>query len=500
MFCVKTLYLFNYFEKQTLLCEKKSTFFSNITHIGQFVLHMFENYIKSIPPLLRRAYLILAITFTLFCVAAVVVYQGLERLLATTEMANKYSNFPVRLEEVISNLSAMEVSLRGYLLTKEDIHLQRFSAGKYRNDSLIVLLKGYNKAGVLTTEDLGHIQSIGLSIVSTQESTLRKYQAGQTVHILHGKFLLDSMRHLVGELRGDAVSDVHSTRSTQTRFIESQPFYLLLIILVVLSVFTITALFILKLLRNLALSEENLKQKVKEAKAYIAELDQYSFTLSHHLQEPLRKIKIFLDRFEVKNKAFFTEGGNLELWQRIKQMAAESQHYLSEFVNYSNLLKGDKSQSKDYISINHLLETIQQDLKIKIEQTQAHIAIDKNMAIVIGEKDYFHLLWFHLLYNALTHVDATRPLKIVISQNIKDPNWLHWSIQDNGLGIDSDHHTKIFEVFQKLGKKQETDGSGMGLALCKRIVENYGGHIKVESQLGEGSVFHVFLPKTVLGN
>jgi len=170
--------------------------------------------------------------------------------------------------------------------------------------------------------------------------------------------------------------------------------------------------------------------------------------------------------------------------------AARMQALIKDLLEYSRLdLHG---RTFDPVSCETALAAAIANLKVAIEENQATITQDP-LPEVLGDSVQLIQVFQNLLGNALKFRGAVPP-HIHVAVRDKEPDWL-FSVSDNGIGIDPKDFQRIFVIFQRLHTREEYPGTGMGLAICKRIVERHGGRMRVESKSGEGSAFFFTLPK-----
>ena len=248
-------------------------------------------------------------------------------------------------------------------------------------------------------------------------------------------------------------------------------------------------------------AEQELQQKNRELQQSNASLEEYAYVASHDLKEPLRKIATFSDRLMTTQRDRLGEDGKLYL-TKIIDSSRRMQTMVSDLLSVS-VLSGNK------VFQDHSLKTIFQEalqtLEYKIEEKQAQVGCDDLPdARIVGSQ--FRQLFQNLIGNSLkfaregvraeirvTH-KYLKPEDISGRRLAKAARYLQLDITDNGIGFDNQFSNKIFTIFQRLHGTTEYEGTGIGLAICKKIAENHGGIIEARGVLNKGSVFTVIIP------
>ena len=220
-----------------------------------------------------------------------------------------------------------------------------------------------------------------------------------------------------------------------------------------------------------------------------AELEQFAYVVSHDLQQPLGMISSYLELLdESVSDTLDTEAR--DYLDRVARGADRMQEMVDAVLGYARVdTRGNEFSTVDFTS---LLDMVVEELKEEIEATDATITHD-GLPTVVADGAQLHQLLHNLLTNAIKFV-GNHPPSIHISAVQDDSEW-KVSVHDNGIGMEPDTTERIFVMFQRLHTQDEYPGTGIGLAICKRIVERHGGRIWVESQPHRGSTFVFTLPK-----
>jgi two-component system CheB/CheR fusion protein len=234
----------------------------------------------------------------------------------------------------------------------------------------------------------------------------------------------------------------------------------------------------------------SLEKRARELAESNAELERFAYVASHDLQEPLRMVTSFLQLLEKRyknqldQKAHEYSGYAVDGAERMKRLILDLLEYSR--VNSSKL-------EKDDVDVNEVVEDLKITYKSILLETSGALNY-KPLPIVKGNKTQILQLFQNLVGNAFKYKSEVSP-EINISYEEDNLNYT-FSVSDNGIGIDPKFFTKIFIIFQRLHNREEYSGTGIGLAICKKIIDKHGGKIWVTSETGRGSTFYFTLPKS----
>ena len=227
------------------------------------------------------------------------------------------------------------------------------------------------------------------------------------------------------------------------------------------------------------------ERKLKESNE---RLEQFAYAASHDLQEPLRMISSYLQLTERRYADELDEDGR-EFIEFAVDGAERMREMIDGLLDYSRVeTEGDPFEPVD---LNTVLSNVRTDLQIQIEESDAVLTAE-SLPRVRGDRSQLQQLFLNLVGNAIEYCGDDPPRVHLSAEQIND-EW-RLSVRDEGIGIDPGDTDRIFEVFQRLHTQDEHAGTGIGLALCRRIVERHGGTIWVESEPGEGTTFSFTLP------
>ena len=250
--------------------------------------------------------------------------------------------------------------------------------------------------------------------------------------------------------------------------------------------------------KTLELEENN-----KELKYINTELESFNNIVSHDLQEPLRKIQMFISRLEEKEFDLLSQQGR-DYFSKVRVAANRMQTLLIDLVDYSRTVKGDKVFVET--DLNKIIAETLLDLSINVEEKNAVIQIG-NLPTIKAIPFQIKQLFINLVSNSLNYSQETQIPKISITSEIiteeeasenkiiNKEDYYKIVVADNGIGFKQEYAEKIFLLFKRLETDPKYSGTGLGLAICSRIVDNHNGFIWAKSQPNKGAKFSIFLPK-----
>lgn len=251
--------------------------------------------------------------------------------------------------------------------------------------------------------------------------------------------------------------------------------------------------------KELRIAQEKLKKSNDELSKKNRELEQFAYVASHDLQEPLRKIRNFTS---LAQRGMTTEEKEKLFFDKINSSAERMSNLIRDVLNFSRLT----TTVNEIIPINlgDLIKDILVDFEYSIQNKKAKFTIG-NLPQIMGIPVQINQLFYNLVSNSLKFNNG-EPSVVISSTTIAGTelkgievpdhtiSYHVISFADNGIGIDKRYADKIFTIFQRLHGQGEFEGTGIGLALCKKIIDNHNGAIAFESELGKGTTFYVYLP------
>ncbi|KAB2833262.1 MAG: HAMP domain-containing protein [Candidatus Brocadia sp.] len=249
-------------------------------------------------------------------------------------------------------------------------------------------------------------------------------------------------------------------------------------------------------------TEKALEEKTREIIRSNKDLEQFAYIVSHDLQEPLRKVLVFGDRLIMKHgKALNNEG--CDYIERMKNAAKRMQTLITDLLAYSRVTTHTRPFA--LIDLAKLIQAVIYDLEIQLERTGGRVILGE-LPVIHADAAQMRQLFQNLIGNALKYHRHEVPPVIEIqahclegmnedqTQASRDNGFCEITVTDNGIGFDEKYAEYIFGVFQRLHRRDQYEGTGVGLSLCRKIVERHGGRITATSAPGKGAKFTIVLP------
>lgn len=466
----------------------------------------------------------------LFVFVAVVVFFVVSTVLAyrSTKLMAENSRNVTNTLQIINLIKDLQVELyaaesgqRGYIITTDEQYLEPYY--KALNE-IEQLLNSLSLTEVGLSQDRRHFEHINryfLEKVDEMEKTIRLVKEDKRAEALRvtntdrGIALTRNIMALIDEILTDERTRLREDR-TEAR--KTQDFILLALLATNLLGFCL-ALLIYWVVFKSAVKVENLYQRIEqdnlalektvqertEALTQYAdelersnrELEDFAFVASHDLQEPLRKIRAFGDRLQTKFGPQLGEQG-LDYARRMHAASERMSVLIDDLLSFSRVTTRQKAFEQ--VDLNQLLDRVTDDLEFSIENVQAELIIE-NLPCIEADGSQLTQVFANLISNSLKfHSLTEKPVIRIgcsrICSNVDQCEWVRLTFADNGIGFDEQYRDRIFNLFQRLHGRDEYSGTGIGLALCRKIVERHGGTIEVQATLGKGATFIIDLPTT----
>jgi signal transduction histidine kinase len=416
------------------------------------------------------------------------------------------------LKDSLSALQDIETGNRGYALTSKSEFLEPLVWGTKSSRLHLAALKRLSGDDPDDAQTLAHLQDLAQQKIDFSDRVVESTKAGQdkaaqVVGEGLGKRIMDKYRVQVAAMQ-KRKENLLNAKLSELASVQQ----LVWLSIAVISIFSITLLYWIFKISTNALKEEKtrvneLNQEIEQRKrvekalkdttlrltSSNTDLQQFAYVASHDLQEPLRAVSGFVQLLSAKNKQHFDEE-SLVWVNHAVEGSQRMRTLINDLLSYARI----ESRGKEFnrVNLNDILERVTHDLSVSIAESHTSISNDK-LPTVLGDPVQLAQLFQNLIANAVKFRSDADPVITIKSTVTSQDNVI--SIKDNGRGFDMEHAERIFVIFQRLQGRTEAAGTGIGLAVCKKIVERHRGRIWVESKVGEGATFFFTLPTLEAG-
>jgi len=235
-----------------------------------------------------------------------------------------------------------------------------------------------------------------------------------------------------------------------------------------------------------------LERRALELETANTELDDFTYVVSHDLKEPLRGIEAF-SAFLAEDYADKLDEQGKRYTRVLRESALRMKDLIDDLLELSRVARIRHEHTT--VEVESLLEDVRRDLEFALQEKKGDLRIQPDLPAISCDKLRIKEVFKNLISNAVKFSDKPQPVVEVTCR--QDDGFYIFSVRDNGIGIKEQYHHQIFQIFQRLNRREDYEGTGAGLTICKKVVEAHGGKIWVESKVGEGSTFSFTIPKTI---
>lgn len=462
-----------------------------------------------------RIQITFAIAAALVLLLSVISYLRIIDLTKTSEGLNHTTLVQLQLNNIYISAYEAEADSRGYVLTRDDAYIERMRHNLFILDSQKVYLKTLIEHNFSQRQNFRKLDSILNRRVSFMKAIVvdAPKEKISMERWLEGRKIMADLRHQVDLMVTEETMHYKVTNRTFLYASGLTPIFTIFLTFVALLILVASYLIIVRELKishqlsselensrmHLMESNQSLVEKNASLDAMNKELESFTYISSHDLQEPLRKIQTFISRIGEDKESQFSVASSSYL-NRTQEAARRMQNLIQDLLAYSRVNK--EVFAFESCDFRELISEVLEELSEEIENKGAVVSIKGNGKVNIVKVQFRQLL-VNLLSNAVKFVSEgsiprivvklDRSHQAVVGNQVFPGDFSRISIQDNGIGIEEQYQSRIFDVFQRLHSKDEYSGTGVGLAIVKKIVENHNGFIDLHSDLGKGTTFVVYL-------
>ena len=448
-------------------------------------------------------------------------YYRIETLINSSNWRNHTTLVKLELEGLFSKIKDVDSHQRGFVLTKNPIYLSQFENCLEDIARRMNSVKALTKDNYSQQRNIGSFQKILDKGVLHMRNTIKDApnQKIPTERWLEARSIMTEMNDHINKMMNEENLLLRIRTKSMIKETTFTPIFTIFLticslLIIIMAYYGIN--YELTISNQLKSNLENNRKQLLEANQSLEEFNQslgkvnkeleaFTYISSHDLQEPLRKIQMMISRIMESENENLTESGRTYL-NRTHDSANRMQRLIMDLLAYSRV-KTEEFEVEN-INLTQMVEEVKSDLEEEIAASNALIKIEGSSLEINVIISQFRQLLTNLISNAIKfsrieavpeitiHSSIIKGSKIPFEISNPDINFSKIIIEDNGIGFDSQYEKRIFELFQRLHTNKEYPGTGIGLAIVKKIVENHHGYITAESPEGKGAIFIIYIPFT----
>ena len=458
-----------------------------------------------------RLKFIIGILVVALITLSIVSYYSMKEYGKFSNLIQQNTNVLYNVESLTTNAIELQANYQGYVITKQAQNMVEISSTIQKLNSIYPVLEDEVEGSAFLTNHLKIIKNLTdlqqkiLSVETILPSDDILLTSRERNIILEGREILNEIKYQAEKMKNFQLRNIAEMQERKSGKLNQNYLLIAIFILFTLIILFLAYIIIKKELRKSHLLSLELEQSIHQLSQSNQELEQFAYVASHDLQEPLRKIIAFTDIISEKYKNIVPEEGHT-YFERITSSTNRMKSLITDLLNFSRATRNNID--KERIDLNNLIHEVVSDLSEVINEKNAQIKYKLHRKIFVEATPIqMRQLFQNLISNALkfskngvapeikissTNIDAEKveeQLSVITSDK-----YVQIEVIDNGIGFNEEYLSKIFTIFQRLHGRSKYSGTGIGLALCKRIVENHNGFLTAKSKLGKGSSFYVYLP------
>lgn len=442
---------------------------------------------------------------------AVLLYWRINALMQSYSRVDHTNQVELNLEKTLSYLKDAETAQRGFLLTNDSAFLRPYYSAQEQMGSTfktIRKLTSDNKEQQVNFAALQSFTNQQFYLLDYTLSHARDSASGLYQNLINSKANMDRVRMHIVRMKYIETKLLEQRESLKQRYVRLTPLSLLFFVFAMLAIIGFSYYGLTKQLQqtekfatDLDHANNELMLKNKQLENSIEELNSFNYIASHDLKEPLRKILFFTDTI-VTHDYQLSEASSRNL-QKIHASGERMKNLLDDLLTYAQASMTERKI--ETVDLNVLLPKVLESLSEIIKEKGATINY-KNLPLLQAVPSQIEQLFENLISNAVKYskeqvapvieVKSTVVSKQELPASLEATHdWYHQILfSDNGIGFTQDNAEKIFVLFQRLHQRHEFSGTGIGLTICRKIVQNHNGFITVKSEVNNGTTFFIYLP------
>ncbi|MDO3383505.1 sensor histidine kinase [Gilvimarinus algae] len=470
--------------------------------------------------------LVLLAVVVFFSISMAAAYRSIGLMHENNQSTNTTLEVMSLIKDLRTALLKAESGQRGYLLTSDGQYLEPYHQSLSSIDQLLTALTSSSTELDIQRERFATLESLIRQKVDEMQDTVRmmhedrRAEAVNVVRTDVGVALMRDISELIAQMENDEKMLLYKSRlraQEDRQFIlnallATNTLGLILSLAVYIAVFRHTRRES-RLYETIERANNELEEKVQERTLALQqyseelqrsnrELEEFAFVASHDLQEPLRKIRAFGDRLQQKYSSELGERG-ADYVDRMHAASERMSHLIDDLLSFSRVTTQQKPFEK--VDLNAVVAKVREDLEYAIEDAGAEVTVEP-LPEIDADASQLGQVFMNLIGNSIKFRREGVPPRISVRAEVgehcavdgdytpEDCEWCCLYFKDNGIGFEAQYVEKVFNLFQRLHGRDEYAGTGIGLALCRKIVERHGGKIEAHSVPGEGSEFVIRLP------
>lgn len=442
---------------------------------------------------------------------AVLLYWRINGLVNSYRQIDHAKKIELALQHTQSYLTDGEASQRGFLLTGDSSFLEQYHESPKLVERSLIYVRNLVHENSTQVQNLVALESLIKYRFLLMELSLNNRQASADTlsqYVMRGKASMDRIKFYINRMTLTESTALIQRENQKNKYVRLTPLSLLVLVFAMLTIIGFSYYGITKQLQQSRRNAEDLDYlnrelilKNKQLENSVEELNAFNYIASHDLKEPLRKILFFTDVLETKQGQLDDDGRQFIF--KIHTAGERMKRLMDDLLTYAKASITERKM--EVVDLNETVTTVIETLSESIREKKAHIFYDR-LPHIEAVASQMQQLFENLISNAIKYSKAdSAPVINIKSSTVSrgqlpasfeaTHQWYHCILfSDNGIGFSQENAEKIFVLFQRLHQRHEFSGTGIGLTICRKIVQNHNGYITAQGELDKGTTFFIYLP------